>query len=127
LTFRDYFTAHIIECDMSLGGALTGIKTRLEMAKAAAAGRQHSGGRPKPGEKAAPGSEKSKQLALIQEAWTGVATRWRYWTELAEDERAQVGMKVAEAIHAAPDDVLAAMRRACDFEWKRRMEDGAKG
>lgn len=122
LTFRDYFTPHIIEFDMSLGGALTGLKTRLEMARAAERGREHTGGRPKAGEKVGCGVEKSKQLALIQEAWVGVTARWRYWQDLAQDEREQVGAKVAEAIHAAPDDVLAAMRRAVDVEWKRRRE-----
>jgi hypothetical protein len=120
LTFRDYFTPHIIECEMSLGGALTGLKTRLELAEAEARGRVHSGGKPKAGEKAYVGTDKSKQLQLIQDAWSAVGTRWRYWSELQADERAEVGATVAEAIQGAPDDVLAAMRRAVEAEWKKR-------
>lgn len=123
LSFRDYFTEHIIECDMSLGGALAGIKARIEQAKWESKGKPHTGGRPKRGQKSLTGSEKSRQLELIQEAWTNVGKRWTYWDELAEDERAEVGASVAQAIHAAPDDVLAAMRRAVDIEWKHRKEN----
>jgi hypothetical protein len=115
LSFRDYFTPWILERGMSLGGALTGLKTKLSLREMEAKRGPHTGGRPKKG-------EKDKQLRLITEAWEGVTNRWTYWNDLDNDEREHAALAIGTAIHGAPDDVLVAMRRGIDAEIKRRKE-----
>lgn len=115
LTFRDYFTPWILDNGMSLGGALTGLKTKLSLREMEAKRGPHTGGKPKKG-------EKDKQLRLIEEVWEGVANRWGYWNDLDNDDREHAALAIGTAIHGAPDDVLVAMRRGIDAEIKRRKE-----
>lgn len=119
LTFREYFTAHILQehDPMSLGGALAGLKQKLSQAMWAGQGKPHRGGRP---------GEESQQLELFRDAWALVGKRWTYWQRLDDAQREEATKSMALTLETAPEDVLDAMQKkiAAIIKHRRAKEDG---
>lgn len=99
LTFREYFTAHLLreEEPMSLGGALAGLKQKLSQEGFANRGRKHGGGKP---------VETTKQLRLFSDVFKTLETRYEYWTEFDAEQRDEAVARVAVSVQKAPTDFL---------------------
>lgn len=116
LTFRDYFTAHILheEDPMSLGGALAGLKQKLAQEGYAKIGRKHGGGKP---------AESSEQLRLFNQVFNDLENRYDYWQSMNEEQRDAAVKRVTVSLHKAPTDFLTQLAAKIRAELKAREKE----
>jgi len=123
MTLREYYTARILDSEhpIGLGGALAGLKAKLEMLERQQKhGLAHGGGRPPRGVK---DPDCPRQLVLFREAWDRLKRRWEYWNELDELERAAAGFVIMDALAAAPEDLLLSIKAGIEKTLRERKRN----
>lgn len=115
LTFREYFSAHILhDADaMSLGGALAGLKQKLAQEGYALDGKKHRGGKPQ---------EPSEQLRLFNDTFRALETRYEYWTGFSAEQRQEAVLRAGQAVQKAPTEFLTALATRIRRELKERKK-----
>jgi hypothetical protein len=116
VTFAEFYTKRIMGLadgkPYGLGGIVTGIKQILDQERKAAAGQQHTGGKPK---------DAARQLELFTDTFTeNMANRFEYWAKFDEADKTTALTKIGGALETAPEDFLAGLQAKIKAELRRR-------
>lgn len=119
VTFAEFYTKRIMGLvdgkAYSLGGIVSGIKQILDLERKAAAGQEHTGGKPK---------DAARQLELFTDTFTeNMANRFEYWAKFDEADKTTALTKIGGALETAPEDFLAGLQAKIKAELRRRENE----
>lgn len=124
ITFKEFFEPRLLADQgegkpYGIGGILAGIKQHLDQEAKAAAGKAHTGGKPK---------ELERQLELFTGTFTkDLTNRFEYWNGFDADTKAAAITSIGTAVEKMPDDLLTKLSKRLSAEIKRRKKEQKHG